>query len=136
MWKEFKKFIMRGNVLDLAIGVVIGSAFGAIVNSAVNDVLMPIIGQLLAGVDFTDLKIVLSKAVVEGGEIVKPEVAIGYGNLIQTIINFLIISLFIFLIIKGMNQLKPEEKEEEKAPEKSDEVKLLEEIRDNLKKRA
>lgn len=135
MFKEFKEFISKGNVMDMAIGIVIGGAFAAIVNSVVNDILMPIIGFLTAGVDFTDLKLVLQQAVVEGGEIVKPEVSLNYGMLIQTIINFLIISLFIFLMVKGLNQMhrKEEAAAEEPAP-KSDEVLLLEEIRDSLKK--
>ena len=135
MFKEFKEFISRGSVMDMAIGIVIGGAFAAIVNSVVNDILMPIIGFLTAGVDFTDLKVVLQQAVVEGGEVVKPEVALNYGMLIQTIINFLIISLFIFLMVKGLNQMR---RKEEAAPEepapKSEEVLLLEEIRDSLKK--
>lgn len=135
MFKEFKEFISKGNVMDMAIGIVIGGAFAAIVNSVVNDILMPIIGFLTAGVDFTDLKVVLQKAVLEGGEVVKPEVSLNYGSLIQTIINFLIISLFIFLMVKGMNQMRRQEEEEpEEAAPKSAEVLLLEEIRDSLKK--
>lgn len=135
MLKEFKEFISKGNVMDMAIGIVIGGAFAAIVNSVVNDILMPVIGYLTAGVDFTDLKIVMQEAVLEGGEVVKPEVALNYGTLIQTIINFLIVAFFIFLMVKGLNQLR---RKEEAAPEepapKSDEVLLLEEIRDSLKK--
>lgn len=136
MWKEFKEFIMRGNVIDLAVGVVIGGAFSAIVNSLVNDIIMPVIGRLLAGVDFTDLKYVLTNAVVEGGEVVQPEVAIRYGALIQTIVNFLIIALVIFLVIKGINKLKRQEvvEEVEEIEEKSAEIVLLEEIRDALQK--
>lgn len=135
MFKEFKEFISKGNVMDMAIGIVIGGAFAAIVNSVVNDILMPIIGFLTAGVDFTDLKIVLQQAVLEAGEVVQPEVSLNYGSLIQTIINFLIISLFIFLMVKGMNQMRRQEEEEpEEAAPKSAEVLLLEEIRDSLKK--
>jgi large conductance mechanosensitive channel len=134
MWKEFKEFAMRGSVIDMAVGVIIGGAFSAVVNSLVNDIFMPIIGQLLAGVDFSDLKIVLSQAVVEAGEVVQPEVAIGYGMLIQKIINFLVIALCLFAVIKSINSLKkPEPKEEPAPPEKSAEVLLLEEIRDSLK---
>ncbi|MDO5015538.1 MAG: large-conductance mechanosensitive channel protein MscL [Eubacteriales bacterium] len=134
MWKEFKEFAMRGSVIDMAVGVIIGGAFSAVVNSIVNDIFMPIIGQLLAGVDFSDLKIVLSQAVVEAGEVVQPEVAIGYGMLIQKIINFLIIALCLFAVIKSINSLKKSEPKEEPAPpEKSAEVLLLEEIRDSLK---
>ncbi|MDD7401546.1 MAG: large-conductance mechanosensitive channel protein MscL [Eubacteriales bacterium] len=134
MFKEFKEFISKGSVMDMAIGIVIGGAFAAIVNSVVNDILMPIIGFITAGVDFTDLKVVLQKAVLEGGEVVKPEVSLNYGSLIQTIINFLIISLFIFLMVKGMNQMRRQEEEPEEVAPKSAEVLLLEEIRDSLKK--
>lgn len=134
MFKEFKEFISKGSVMDMAIGIVIGGAFAAIVNSVVNDILMPIIGFITAGVDFTDLKVVLQKAILEGGEVVKPEVSLNYGSLIQTIINFLIISLFIFLMVKGMNQMRRQEEEPEEVAPKSAEVLLLEEIRDSLKK--
>ena len=134
MFKEFKEFISKGSVMDMAIGIVIGGAFAAIVNSVVNDILMPIIGFLTAGVDFTDLKIILQEAVLEAGEVVQPEVSINYGSLIQTIINFLIISLFIFLMVKGMNQMRRQEEEPEEVAPKSAEVLLLEEIRDSLKK--
>lgn len=137
MWKEFKEFAMRGSVVDMAVGVIIGGAFSAVVNSVVNDIFMPIIGQLLAGVDFSDLKIVLSQAVVEAGEVVQPEVAIGYGMLIQKIINFLVVALCLFAVIKSINKFKKTEPEEEPAPpEKSPEVLLLEEIRDSLKEGA
>jgi large conductance mechanosensitive channel len=139
MLQEFKKFILRGSVVDLAIGVVIGGAFGAVVNSVVNDILMPIVGFLTAGVDFKDLKVVLKEAVLTGGEVSVPEVAITYGNLIQVIIAFLIVAFFIFLVVKSMNKMR--EREEAKKPKeapapvvKPDDVILLEEIRDLLKK--
>lgn len=134
-FKEFKEFAMRGNVVDMAVGIVVGAAFGKIVTSFVNDVLMPPIGLLLGGVDFTDLKVVLNQAVVEAGEVVEPEVAISYGNFIQTIVDFLIIAFAIFLVIKGINKVKRKKPEEPVAPaEPSAEVKLLTEIRDLLHK--
>ena len=129
MWAEFKKFIMRGNVIDLAIAVVIGAAFGAIVNGLVNDIIMPVIGWLTAGVDFSAFKVVLSAADEVMG---KPEVAITYGHLIQVVLQFLIIAVVIFFTVKSINRFKV------KAPaepaKKADDIILLEEIRDLLKK--
>ncbi|HWV31297.1 MAG TPA: large-conductance mechanosensitive channel protein MscL [Dyadobacter sp.] len=101
MLKEFKTFIAQGNVLDLAVGVVIGAAFGKITTSLVEDILNPILGLILGGVDFTQLKVVLKEAVGE-----TPEVAIRYGNFIQTLIQFLLIAWVIFLIVKMANRLK------------------------------
>lgn len=101
MLKEFKTFIAQGNVLDLAVGVVIGAAFGKITTSLVEDILNPILGLILGGVDFTQLKVVLKEAVGE-----TPEVAIRYGNFIQTLIQFLLIAWVIFLIVKVANRLK------------------------------
>ncbi|MDD3930986.1 MAG: large-conductance mechanosensitive channel protein MscL [Clostridiaceae bacterium] len=134
MLSEFKKFIMRGSVVDLAVAVVIGGAFTAIVNSLVNNIIMPVIGFLIADINFADLKIVLSEAVVENEVIIKPEAAIGYGLLIQAIITFIIVALVIFFIIKGLNKMKKkeEDKPEEPAPTPEDIV-LLQEIRDLLK---
>lgn len=136
--KEFKEFVSRGNVLDMAIGVVIGGAFGKIVSSVVNDILMPPIGLLFGGVDFTDLKVVLKPDQVnELGEVVQQAVTLNYGSFIQTVVDFLIIALSIFFMIKGINQLK-REKPEEPAPaepeKKPENTQLLEEIRDLLKK--
>ena len=133
MWSDFRKFVLRGNVIDLAVAVVIGVAFGAIVNSFVNDIVMPIIGFLTAGLDFSSFKIVLQKAVEATN---KPEVAITYGHLIQVILQIVIIALTIFLVIRGIGKLrkKQEEKLAEPAP-KPDDVVLLEEIRDILKKK-
>jgi len=134
---EFKKFMLRGNVIDLAVGLVMGSAFGAIVTSLVNDIIMPVIGYATAGVSFVDLKIILAAAVMEGTEVVKPEVAIGYGKLIQVIINFILIGFSIFFIVKGINKMRArmEKPPEPAAPQaKPDDVVLLEEIRDLLKK--
>lgn len=128
--KEFKEFAVKGNVIDMAVGVVVGSAFGKIVSSLVSDVIMPIVGVLTGGVNFTDLKITIKEAVGENAA-----VTINYGNFIQVTIDFLIIAFCIFLAIKAINQLKKPEKQEPKAPaEPSDEVKLLSEIRDLLKK--
>lgn len=140
-FEEFKEFVSRGNVLDMAVGVVIGGAFGKIVSSVVNDIIMPPIGLLLGGVDFTDLKVVLqSEQVNELGEVIQPLVTLNYGSFIQTVVDFLIIAFAIFTMVKGINQLKRavEEEEKPKEPEKPaakpDDVVLLEEIRDLLKK--
>ncbi len=130
MVKEFKTFIMRGNVVDLAVGIMVGAAFGKIVTSFVNDVLMPPIGLAVGRVDFTSLTITLQEAVGE-----TPAVTINYGNFIQTIVDFVIIALAIFMVVKGMNRLK--KKEEEKPAAQAEipaDVKLLTEIRDLLKK--
>ncbi|TBL78348.1 large conductance mechanosensitive channel protein MscL [Paenibacillus thalictri] len=122
MWNEFKKFALKGNVLDLAIGVIIGAAFGKIVSSLVNDMLMPILGLLLGGLNFTGLQITFGNAMIK------------YGNFLQTVLDFFIVAFSIFLFIKGLNKFK--RKEEETAPkpaEPSNEEKLLSEIRDLLK---
>ncbi len=136
MLKEFKAFIARGNVLDLAVAVIIGAAFGAIVTSFVNDILMPPIGMLLGSVDFTNLFINLSggsydslTAAQEAGA-----ATINYGLFINTIINFLIVALVIFLIVRSVNRGKEEEEAEPAPPEPSAEEKLLAEIRDLLKR--
>lgn len=128
--KEFKEFAMKGNVVDLAVAVIIGGAFGKIVSSFVNDIIMPPIGVLLGGVDFKDLSIIIKAA---EGEL--PAVVLGYGNFLQNVVDFLIIAFVIFMAIKGMNSFKKKEVEAPAppppAPPKS-EV-LLEEIRDLLK---
>jgi large conductance mechanosensitive channel len=129
--KEFKQFAMRGNVLDMAIGIIIGAAFGKIVSSLVSDVIMPPIGLLIGGMDFSNLSIVIKQA-TEGSD----AVVLKYGVFINTVIDFLIVAFAIFLMIKGINTLK--KKEEEKpsvppAPTKSE--LLLAEIRDELRKR-
>lgn len=129
---EFKEFISRGSVIDLAVGVIIGSAFTAIVNSLVDDLIMPIIGIIIGKVKFTDLKWVITPA---SGDI--PEVAVYYGNFIQNIVNFLLIAVVIFLMVKAINRFhrKKEEPAEEPAaePEPSEETLLLREIRDLMK---
>ncbi len=150
-FKEFKEFITKGNILDMAVGVVVGGAFGKIVTSLVNDIVMPPIGMAIGGVDFANLKAVIQPAVLdEAGEVVKEAVSINYGNFIQTIIEFIIIALCIFLVLRGIIKAKAlaekakKEKEAEPAPEPepepapepvpSEEVLLLREIRDSLKK--
>ena len=130
--EEFKAFAVKGNAVDMAVGVIIGGAFGKIVSSIVDDIIMPPIGYLIGGVNFSDLKVVLP-AIIEGQE----SATINYGNFIQTLIDFLIIAFCVFMLVKGINKLK--KKEEEKpaapapAPEPSAEEKLLTEIRDLLK---
>ena len=120
--KEFKEFAMRGNVMDMAVGVIIGGAFGKIVSSLVDDVMMPIIGVLTGGVDFSKVSIMVGDAEVK------------YGMFIQNVIDFLIIAICIFAMIKAMNSLSTKKKEESAAPaEPSNEEKLLTEIRDLLK---
>ena len=129
MVKEFKEFAVKGNVIDLAIGIIIGAAFGKIVSSFVADVIMPPIGVLLSGVDFTNLAIVIQKA---SGD--SPAVIIRYGNFIQTIVDFMIIAFVIFITVKGMNSFKRKEEAAKAAPSApTAEVKLLCEIRDLLK---
>ena len=134
MLKEFKEFIMRGNVIDMAVGVIIGSAFGSIVSSVVNDIFMPFIGVLIGGVNFSDLKIVLSPAVIEAGEVIKTENALLYGQFLQALFDFLIIAMFVFLVIKMMNHFKKPVEKVEEAPVITSED-LLGEIRDILKER-
>jgi large conductance mechanosensitive channel len=134
MLKEFKEFAMRGNVVDMAIGIIIGTAFGKIVTSAVNDLIMPPIGMLLGDVKFTDLKLELTKASIEGGK-VKEAVTLNYGNFIQVVVDFLIVAFVIFMVIKAINSMKKKEAAAPAAPAPpSEEVTLLREIRDSLKK--
>lgn len=128
--QEFKTFAVKGNVVDMAVGIIIGAAFGKIVSSVVADVIMPPIGLILGGVDFSDLVIVLKEAVGEA-----PAVTIAYGKFIQTIIDFTIIAFAVFLLVKGINNLKKKEEAAPAAPPApSAEEKLLTEIRDLLKK--
>ena len=129
MMSEFKNFAMRGNVVDMAVCIVIGAAFGKIVSSFVKDVLMPPIGMLMGGVDFSDLAVVLKEA---SGEVAA--VTINYGSFIQTVIDFVIIAFAIFMVVKSMNKMKKKEEEKPAAPpEPSAEETLLTEIRDLLK---
>ena len=136
---EFKKFIARGNVMDMAVGVIIGGAFGKISTSLVNDVIMPGVSMLTGGVDFSAWKIVLKEAVVDAsGAEVAAEVAIKYGSFLATILDFIIIAFAVFCLIKLINSLHRKKEEEAPAappapPEPSAEEKLLTEIRDLLK---
>lgn len=140
--KEFKEFAMRGNVVDMAVGVIIGGAFGKIVTSLVNDVIMPAIGFLTGGVNFTEYKFVIKDAATDPatGESIA-EVAVSWGNFVQTVVDFLIIAFCIFMAIKVMNNLMKKKKEEEApapapAPAGPTQEELLTEIRDLLKKNA
>src|SRR5699024_8668884 len=135
--KEFKAFALKGNVLDMAVAFVIGVAFSDVVNSVVNDIIMPIVGLFTGGSDFADKKIVLSPAELdEAGEILKPENAITYGHLVETVVAFLIIALVLFAIVKSFMKLK-RKREEAPAPPPapSAEETLLTEIRDLLKQK-
>jgi len=123
MWKEFKEFAIKGNVMDLAIGVIIGGAFGKIVTSLVNDIIMPIFGLILGGIDFTGLEFKAGTAVVK------------YGAFIQSVVDFLIIAFSIFLFVRSINRFKKKEEEKPAEPAPSKEVLLLTEIRDILKER-
>ena len=135
--KEFKAFALKGNVMDMAVGVIIGGAFGKIVTSLVNDIIMPPIGILVGGVDFTNLKLVIKKAVIEGGAEVAPAVTWNYGAFIQQVVDFTILALCVFMMVKVMNKLlKKEEAKPAPAPAPpapSKEEVLLTEIRDILK---
>jgi large conductance mechanosensitive channel len=143
--KEFKEFISRGNVVDLAVGVIIGGAFGAIINSLVKDVVMPPIGYLMSGIDFSSIKFILQNAVTKpdlsdlsGAKtiVVKPEVAIAFGSFLNTLISFLIVAFVIFLVVKGVNALKRQEAAKPADPPvPSPQEKLLIEIRDLLAKK-
>ena len=129
--QEFKQFAMRGNVMDMAIGIIIGAAFGKIISSIVSDVIMPPIGLLLGGVDFSNLAVTLK----EGSEGVQP-VLLKYGVFINTVIDFLIIAFAIFMVVKGINAMKKKEEEKPSAPPipTKSEI-LLEEIRNELRKK-
>ena len=128
MLKDFKEFAFKGNVLDMAIGVIIGGAFGKIVTSLVNDLIMPIISILTGGINFTDLKFVITPA---HGDVA--ENAIAYGSFIQNVVDFLIIAFCIFLFVRLIEKFKKKEEVKVEAPKKADDVVLLEEIRDLLK---
>ena len=134
---EFKEFAMRGNVLDMAIGVVIGSAFGKITTSLVNDVFMPLIGLLIGGIDLGQLNLTLKAAVMDGDAVVKEPVTLGLGTFLSTIIDFILVAFVIFLVVKAINKLhalgKKDEEPEPEEPETSTAEELLTEIRDLLK---
>jgi large conductance mechanosensitive channel len=137
--KEFKEFAMRGNVVDMAVGIIIGGAFGKIISSVVSDVIMPPIGLLLGGVRFTDLKIILKEPILDAaGAVTTAAVSINYGNFIQVTVDFLIIAMAIFMMIKAMNSMKKKEIEVPAAPAPpvpTNEEVLLAEIRDLLKEK-
>lgn len=136
--QEFKQFAMRGNVVDMAVGIIIGGAFGKIVSSLVSDVIMPGVGLLVGGVNFTDLKITLKDAVMNGEEVVSPAVSINYGNFLQVTFDFIIIAFAVFMLVKGVNALSKKKEEKPAAPATPPappaDIQLLTEIRDLLKK--
>lgn len=135
-FSEFKEFAMKGNVVDMAVGVVIGAAFGKIVTSLVNDIIMPVVGVITGGVNFSDHKWVIQQAATNGEEIITPEVAITWGAFIQTILDFLIVAFCIFVAIKFVNKLKRDKPAEPapEAPAGPTQEELLTEIRDLLAK--
>lgn len=144
--QEFKEFALKGNVVDMAVGVIIGGAFGKIVSSLVADILMPLFGLLIGGIDFKDLKYVIQTAVKAGDKVIKPEIVLAYGNFIQVVIDFLIIAISIFTVIKiitRLSQLRQKEDETENVTpteqnvtsEPSVDIQLLTEIRDLLKEK-
>jgi large conductance mechanosensitive channel len=135
--QEFKQFAMRGNVVDMAVGIIIGGAFGKIVSSIVTDVVMPPIGAILGGVDFSALKIVIKDATVDAAGKAVPAVAIAYGNFINTVVNFIIIAASIFVVVKLMNAMKKKDEAKPAAPPApTKDQELLAEIRDLLKTKA
>lgn len=145
IFTEFKEFISRGNVIDMAVGVIIGGAFTKIVNSVVSDIINPALGLLTGNIDFADLKIVLSEAVMDGETVVKEELAIRYGMFLDALLNFLMIAVCVFVMVKIINTIREKaeamkKKEEEKAAEEAPapapdpQLELLTEIRDLLKK--
>ena len=137
--QEFKEFALRGNVMDMAVGIIIGGAFGKIVSSLVDDILMPIVGLFTGGINFSELAYVIKPAEFNAaGEEIVAATTLNYGLFIQNIIDFLIIALVIFMMIRGINSLRKKQEEPatpEPAPEPSDEVKLLTEIRNLLDKK-
>ena len=136
---EFKTFAMRGNVMDMAIGVVIGAAFGKITTSIVNDIIMPLIGLVIGGIDLTQWNILLKPEILdEAGNVAQAAVTLGIGNLLAVILDFIIVAFAMFLLVKAMNKLASLKKKEEEAPAEEKEPKptseeLLAEIRDLLK---
>ena len=134
--QEFKQFASKGNVVDLAVGIIIGAAFGKIVSSLVQDVIMPPLGILIGGVDFTDLSIVLKPDVInDAGQIIAQKVTLNYGKFVQTLFDFLIVAFAVFLLIKGINRLNRKKEAEVVTPTPSTTENLLSEIRDLLKEK-
>ena len=134
MMGEFKEFAMRGNVIDLAVGVVIGAAFGKIVSALVDNVIMPPIGLLIGGVDFSDLAITLKAATVDAAGEVVPAVEIGIGVFLNALIQFIIVAFAIFMVVKAINRLNRKPEVEQAPAEVPEDVQLLREIRDALKR--
>ncbi|MCK7589426.1 large conductance mechanosensitive channel protein MscL [Subsaxibacter sp. CAU 1640] len=135
MWKEFKEFIMTGNVIDLAVAVLLAGAVGMVVNGFVTDIMMPIVGSVSGGVDFSDMKYVLSPAVVAAdGTVTTPENAIMYGKWINSIINLIIVGFVLFMIVKAYGKVRAKKEEAPAPPPGPTEIDLLKEIRDALKK--
>jgi large conductance mechanosensitive channel len=132
---EFKQFAAKGNVIDLAVAVIIGAAFGAIVTSLVNDLIMPPIGMVTGGVDFSELKVQLTDPLVANGQVIKEGASLNYGNFIQTVVNFLIIAVAIFALVKSINAMKRKEEIAPQTPVPTREEILLTEIRDLLRER-
>ncbi len=134
MFKEFKEFAVKGNLIDIAVAFVMGAAFGKLVTSFIDGLVMPIVGKLTAGIDFKSLKIILTEAKInEVGKMISPETAIKYGEIITVTIDFIIVAFFMFLLVKAMNKMKKKQ-EEAPAAEPPVQEKLLTEIRDLLKK--
>lgn len=135
MFKEFKEFIMTGNVIDLAVAVLLAGAMGLVVSGFVSDIMMPIVGHFTGGVDFAEMKVILSEAVVAAdGTVTEPENAIMYGKWINAIINLIIVGFVLFMIVKAYNKTKKKEEEAPAAPAGPTQEELLAEIRDLLKK--
>jgi large conductance mechanosensitive channel len=136
MFKEFKEFAVKGNMIDLAVGIIIGAAFGKIVSSVVNDIIMPPIGLLLGGMNFTDIKILLRDATMDPatGKVIKAAVSLNIGNFIQTLVDFAIIAFSIFMLVKAVNRMSKKKEEAPAAPPApTKDQELLSEIRDLLK---
>ena len=135
MWKEFKDFIMTGNVIDLAVAVLLAGAVGLVVNGFVTDIMMPIVGQFSGGIDFADMKYVLSPATIgPDGAVTTPENAIMYGKWINSIINLIIVGFVLFMIVKSYAKVRAKKEEAPAPPPGPSEIDLLKEIRDALKK--
>lgn len=136
--KDFRDFAMRGNVVDMAVGVIIGGAFGKIISSLVDDIIMPGVGVLTGGTNFSDYKFVIKDAVMKGEEVITPEVVVSWGSFVQTIVDFLIIAFCIFVAIRFMQNMrrKKDAEEEAAAPAGPSQEELLTEIRDLLAKQA
>ena len=133
---EFKEFASRGNMVDLAVGVVIGGAFGKVITSLVNDVIMPPVGMLTGGMDFKDLQITLKQAVMNGAAVVTPAVSINVGLFLNAIVDFILVAFAIFMVIKAMNALRRKQAQEPAAPAAPpQDIVLLTEIRDALRSR-